>query len=117
MYTNTYMGRPRKLEQLTQPISGRIRNDQHIWLKVVADHQFEGEMSRALRWVIDQGHVLTTLLDDPDPVQAMDLMLHPEKYEERHPEEVVLDAEREFEAWKREQAVKRAQRKMRDESK
>jgi hypothetical protein len=28
-----------------------------------------------------------------------------------HPEEAVAEAEREFEAWKREQAVKRAQRK------
>src|SRR4051794_18711355 len=110
-YTNTHVGRPRKLEQLTEPLSGRIRNDQQWWLKAIADHDFDGEMSRALRWAIDQAQVLTVLLDDPDPVEAMDRMLHPEKYAVHHPEEEVLEAEREFEAWRRQQAVKRMQRK------
>jgi hypothetical protein len=105
------MGRPRKLEQLTQPLSGRIRNDQHIWLRAQADHLFEGEMSRALRWALEQAQVLTLLLDDPDPVRAMDEMLHPDKYEGLQPEEEVAQAERELEEWKRQQAVKRAQRK------
>ena len=105
------MGRPRKLEQLTRPLSGRIRVEQDVWLRVQADHRFEGEISRALRWALDQAQVLTWLLDEPDPVLAMDEMLHPEKYEPPHPEEVVVEAEREFETWKREQAVKRAKRK------
>jgi hypothetical protein len=47
----------------------------------------------------------------PDPVQAMDEMLHPEKYEIPHPEEMIAEAERELEEWKRQQAVKRVQRK------
>ena len=37
-------------------------------------------------------------------------MLHPEKFEPLFPEDEVLQAERELEAWKREQAIKRAQR-------
>jgi hypothetical protein len=97
------MGRPRKLEQLTRPLSGRIRVEQDVWLRVEADRRFDGEISRALRWAIDQAQVLTMLLNDPDPVQAMDEMLHPE--------EAVAEAERELEEWKRQQAVKRAQRK------
>jgi hypothetical protein len=105
------MGRPRKLEQLTQPLSGRVRNDQHLWLKMQADRRFDGEMSRTLRWALEQAQVLTWMLDEPDPVQAMDEMLHPEKYEIPHPEEMIAEAERELEEWKRQQAVKRVQRK------
>jgi hypothetical protein len=97
----------------TQPISGRIRNDQHIWLRAQADHAFDGEMSQALRWALDQAQVLTMLLREADPVQAMDEMLHPERYEIPHPEEMVLQAERELEEWRRQQAVKRTQRKAR----
>jgi hypothetical protein len=105
------MGRPRKLEQLTRPLSGRVRVEQDVWLRFQADQRFDGEISRALRWALDQAQVLTMLLDAPDPVQAMDEMLYPEKYEPPHPEEEVAEAERELEAWKRDQAVKRAKRK------
>jgi hypothetical protein len=104
------MGRPRKLEQLTRPLSARIRTEQDVWLRFQADQRFEGELSRAVRWAIDQAEVLTALLNDSDPVQAMDEMLHPEKYELPHPEETIAEAERELEAWKRDQAVKRAKR-------
>ena len=107
------MGRPRKLETLTQPIGGRIRNEQAEWLRTQADGRFDGELSRALRWALDQAQVLTILLEADDPVVAMDEMLHPEKYEPPHPEEVVTEAERELEQWKREQAVKRTQQKAR----
>jgi hypothetical protein len=105
------MGRPRKLEQLTRPLSARIRTEQDVWLRFQADKRFDGELSRAVRWAIEQAQVLSMLLNDPDPVQAMDEMLHPEKYELPHPEDEVLEAERELEAWKRDQAVKRAKRK------
>jgi hypothetical protein len=108
------MARPRKLDALTKNISGRIRTEQEGWLRVVADQRFEGELSRTLRWAIDQAQVLDVLLHRDDPVQALDEMLHPEKYEPPHPEEEVVQAEREFEAWKREQAIKRAQRKAKD---
>jgi hypothetical protein len=82
-----------------------------VWLRFQADKRFEGELSRAVRWAIDQAEVLTTLLNDSDPVQAMDEMLHPEKYELPHPEEAIAEAERELEAWKRDQAVNRAKRR------
>ena len=73
------MGRPRKLEQLTRPLSARIRTEQDVWLRFQADQRFEGELSRAVRWAIDQAEVLTALLNDSDPVQAMDEMfLKPE---------------------------------------
>jgi len=108
------MARPRKLDALTKNISGRIRTEQEEWLRRVADQRFEGELSRTLRWAIDQAQVLDILLRDEDPVQALDEMLHPEKYEPPHPEEEVEQAERELEAWRREQAIKRAQRKAKD---
>ncbi|MGD0166026.1 MAG: hypothetical protein ABSC51_01885 [Gaiellaceae bacterium] len=46
-----------------------------------------------------------------DPVQALDEMLHPEKYEPPPREEQIAEAERELEEWKREQAIKRARKK------
>ena len=110
------MGRPRKLDTLTTNISARIRTEQADWLRRIADQRFEGELSRSLRWAIDHAQVFDLLLRDEDPVQRMDEMLHPEKYEPPHPEEDVLEAERELEAWRREQAIKRAQRKARESS-
>jgi len=105
------MGRPRKLDSLTRTVSGRIRTEQDIWLKLEAERRFDGELSRTLRWVLDQAQVFTWLLNESDPVFALDEMLHPEKYEPPHPEEEIAEAEREFEEWKREQAIKRARRK------
>ena len=105
------MGRPRKLDALTRTISGRIRIEQWEWLTYVAERRFEGETSRTLRWALDQAQVLDVLLHDDDPVQALDEMLHPEKYEMPDSEEEVTQAERELDAWKNEQAIKRAQRK------
>jgi hypothetical protein len=103
------MGRPRKLDALTVNLSARIRNEQDEWLRRVADQRFEGEVSRTLRWALDQAQVLDWLLRQDDPVEALDAMLHPD--EPPHPEEEVLAAEREVEAWKREQAIKRARSK------
>lgn len=108
------MPKPRKLEALTTNISARIRTEQSEWLRAVADQRFEGELSRTLRWALDQAQVLDVLLRSDDPVQALDEMLHPEKYERPHPEEEVLEAERELEAWKREQAIKRAQKRAKE---
>jgi hypothetical protein len=105
------MARPRKLQALTKNLSGRIRNDQDIWLRVVADQRFDGEISRTLRWALDQAQVFDQILGDSDPLYSLDRMLNPEKYELPHPEEEVVDAEREFEVWKNEQAIKRARRK------
>jgi len=106
-------GRPRKLEQLTTPISGRIRSEQDGWLRITAEKRFEGELSRTLRWAIDQAMVFQSVMTASDPVQALDEMLHPERYEPGDPEEGIAEAERELEEWRREQVVKRAQRKLR----
>ena len=115
MYTVTNMARPRKLETLTRMISGRIRPEQEAWLEVQAERQFDGELSRTLRWALDQAAVLTVILAEDDPVEALDRMLHPEKYPDPDSPELeekeIAEAEREFEQWKREQAIKRAMKK------
>ena len=90
------MGRPRKIDALTTNISGRIRNEQEDWLRHVAEQRFEGELSRTLRWAIDQAQVLDSILQDDDPVETLDRMLHPEKFEPLFPEDEVLQAEREL---------------------
>jgi hypothetical protein len=100
-----------KLETLTKAISGRIRPDQEFWLKFQADKRFEGEMSRTLRWALDEAQAFRWILEQGDPVRELDEMLHPEKYEFPDREEEIAAAERELEEWKREQAVKRSRRK------
>lgn len=104
------MGRPRKLDTLTKSLSGRIRPEQWWWLKVVADRRFEGETSRTLRWALDQAMTFDSILHAPNPVRELDEMLNPEP-DWPDPEEEIAEAEREHEAWKHEQAIKRAQRK------
>jgi hypothetical protein len=111
VYTTTYMGRPRKLETLTRTITGRVRNDQWWWLNQQAERRFDGEQSRALRWALDQAQTFTWVLSESDPIQALDEILYPEKYELPPPEEQIAEAERELEEWKREQAIKRARAK------
>jgi len=108
------MGRPRKLDTLTRTVSGRIRPEQELWLKFQAEKRFEGEMGRTLRWALDQADVFRWILSEPDPVEALDRMLHPGDYGPPDPEEQIAEAEREYEQWKREQAVKRASRRGRD---
>jgi hypothetical protein len=108
------MARPRKLDALTVNLSARIRNEQDEWLRRVADQRFDGELSRTLRWALDEAQVLEWLLRQEDPIQALDEMLHPEMYEPSHPEDEIREAERELEAWKREQAIKRARSKAKE---
>lgn len=108
---NETMARPRKLDALTVNLSARVRTEQDVWLRHVAEQRFEGEVSRTVRWALDQAQVLDWLLRQDDPVQSMDEMLHPEKYEPPDREDEVQEAERELEAWKREQAITRARRK------
>src|SRR4051794_18542282 len=102
--------KPRNLDSLTRNISGRIRTEQDFWLRYMAERRFEGELSRTLRWAIDHAMAFDSILQDDDPARALDEMLPPERYDPPHPEEAVLQAERELEAWKHEQAIKRAQR-------
>jgi hypothetical protein len=110
---NSPIARPRKLDTLTTPLSARIRNDQLAWLRGQADSRFEGELSRALRWALDQAEVFASIMREDDPVHALDEMLNPP--DQWQPEDEVLQAERELEAWKREQAIKRAQKKARED--
>ena len=115
MYTVTNMARPRKLETLTRMVSGRVRPEQEEWLREQAERQFDGELSRTLRWALDQAAVLTVILSEDDPVEALDRMLHPEKYPDPDSPEFdemdIAEAERELEQWRREQAIKRAMKK------
>jgi hypothetical protein len=106
------MGRPRKLETLTRPITGRIRPEQERWLKLQAADRFEGEMGRTLRWALDQAEVLTWILAQDDPVVSLDHMLNPPEHPD--PEDEIVAAEREYEQWRRDQAVKRAQRRSKE---
>jgi hypothetical protein len=103
------MGRPRKLETLTRPITGRIRPGQEYWLKLEAEQRFDGEMGRTLRWALDQAEVFTWILAQENPIWELERMLNPD--EPPDPEEEIAQAEREYEKWKREQAVKRAQKR------
>lgn len=109
LYTFTDMGRPRKLDSLTRVITARIRDDQDGWLRWQAEQRFEGDMSKTLRWVIDHGQTFNSILLAKDPVAELDDMLNP--FEPPHPEDEIAEAEKELEQWKREQAVKRAQKK------
>jgi hypothetical protein len=82
-----------------------------MWLKAQAGERFEGELGRTLRWALDQAEVFTWILNEPDPVKALDRMLNPGRYEPPDPEDEIAQAEHELEQWKREQAVKRATQK------
>ena len=73
------MGRPRKKEQLV-PLSSRITPLQQRWLAWEAERRFDGEMSRTLRWALDQGRAFSLIMMYDDPVQRLDEILNPEKY-------------------------------------
>ena len=100
------MARPRKDEPLV-PLTGRIRDEQRKWLEWEAERRFEGEMSRTVRWSLDQARVFSLLMMNDDPVRQLDLMLNPEKYPEEF-EEGPSDAERAAERLRRERAIARA---------
>jgi hypothetical protein len=72
-------------------------------------------MSKALRWALDQASTFDLILSEPNPVAALDEMLNP--FEPQHPEDEIAEAERELEAWKNEQAIKRAQKKAAEQAK
>jgi hypothetical protein len=101
------MGRPRKQEQLL-PLSSRITPLQHRWLAWEAERRFDGEVSRTLRWALDQGRAFSQIMMSDDPVEALDRALNPEKYPQSDYEEGPTDAERAAERLRRERAVARA---------
>ncbi len=101
------MARPRKAEPLV-PLTGRIRAEQQNWLRWEANRRFEGEMSRALRWSLDQARVFSLLMMHDDPVTELDRTLNPEKYPQEEFEDGPTDAELAAERLRRERAIARA---------
>lgn len=100
------MGRPRKQEQLL-PLSSRITPLQHRWLAWEAERRFDGEVSRTLRWALDQGRAFSLIMMNDDPVEALDRALNPEKYPPPE-EDWPADAERAAEGLRRQRAIARA---------
>jgi hypothetical protein len=100
------MGRPRKKEQLVG-LSGRVRPEQERWLRWEADRRFEGELSRTLRWALEQAQAFSLIMMHDDPVIELDRTLNPDKYPvEAH--DGLSDEERAAERLRRERAIARA---------
>ena len=89
-------------------LSARIRPDQETWLRWEADRRFDGEVSRALRWTLDQGRAFSIIMMHEDPVMELDRTLNPEKYPPEEYEEWPSEAERAAERLRRERAIARA---------
>lgn len=102
------MGRPRNPNSLGRPLSVRIRTEQDYWLRWLANEQFDGEMGRAVRYALDMAQSFHEVIHDEDPIGTLEMMLAPDA------EQSLADAERQYEAWRREQAIKRAQKKARE---
>jgi len=101
------MARPRKDDPLV-PLTGRIRDYQERWLRWEADRRFEGEVSRTLRWSLDQARVFSLLMMHDDPVTELDRMLNPEKYPSEGVDDGPTEAEVAAERLRREHAIARA---------
>jgi hypothetical protein len=101
------MARPRKAQPLV-PLTGRIREEQERWLRWEADRRFEGELSRTLRWSLDQARVFSLLMMHDDPVLELDKTLNPEKYDDPPDPESPSEAELAAERLRRERAIARA---------
>ena len=101
------MGRPRKKEQLVS-LSSRITPEQQNWLVWQAGLRFDGELSRTLRWTVDQGIAFSLLMMNDDPVEELDKILNPEKYPEPEYVDWPSDDERAAERLRRERAIARA---------
>ena len=80
---------------------------QQRWLEWEAQRRFDGELSRTLRWALEQGRAFGQLMAQDDPVEALDRVLNPEKYP---PEEIDDRSEAEIAAarMRRERAIARA---------
>jgi len=87
------MGRPRKLpaERLSRYVQARVTDDQWNWLEYKARDSFDGDVSKALRWCIDQASIFDGILTSPDPRQALDDLLA--RVVSRHDLELVMDEE------------------------
>lgn len=89
-------------------LSGRISPVQDRWLRWEADRRFDGEVSRTLRWALDQARVFSLLMMHDDPVEALDRVVNPDKYDPPAAADFPSDAEREADRLRRELAIRRA---------
>jgi hypothetical protein len=87
------MGRPRKLpaERLSRYVQARVTDDQWNWLEYKARDSFDGDVSKSLRWCIDQASILDGILTSGDPRQALDDLLS--RVVSAHDLELVMDEE------------------------
>jgi hypothetical protein len=91
-------------------LSSRITPLQQRWLEWEAERRFDGELSRTLRWALDQARAFTFLMMNEDPVTALDVILNPDKYEPPDPDVDggPTEAERHAELQRREVLIKNA---------
>ena len=88
-------------------LSGRIRPEQDKWLRWEAERRFDGELSRTLRWALEQAQAFSRIMMYDDPVLELDQRLNPDKYP-HEVDEWPTDEERAAERLRREQALARA---------
>ena len=71
------MGRPRKLpaDRLSRYVQARVTDDQWNWLEYKAIDSFDGDVSKSLRWSIDQSSIIDGILASPDPQAAFGALL------------------------------------------
>lgn len=86
----------------------RIRPEQESWLRWEAERRFDGELSRTLRWSLDQARVFSLLMMHDDPVTELDRTLNPEKYATEEFDDRPTGAELAAERVRRERAIARA---------
>lgn len=78
LYYKYSIGRPRKLpaERLSRYVQARVSDPHWNWLEHKAVEEFDGDVSKALRWCIDQSVILAEILDADEPRSALDELLH-----------------------------------------
>ena len=71
------MGRPRKIpaERLSRYVQSRVTDYQWNWLEYKALEDFDGDLSKALRWCIDQSVIWSELINSPDPRAEFDAFM------------------------------------------
>ena len=67
------MGRPRKAyaERLTRTITARVTDEQYDELVEDAIHEYDGDLSKALRGALDASAALSAILNSRDPQAAL----------------------------------------------
>ena len=91
------MGRPRKIpsERLSRYVQARVTDYQWNWLEYKAVEDFDGDLSKALRWCIDQSVTWAEIMEADNPRAKFDELMASavSKYElELHMDEEPSDA-------------------------